>query len=99
MKRKAFTLIEILIVVILLGILAALVVPQLTESTVDARINARASDIHTLQAMVQLYWVKTGSFPQNLGELVPDYVELLPNDPVTRNPYAYNSNTGAVSAP
>ena len=99
MKRKAFTLIEILIVVILLGILAALIVPQLTESTVDARINAQSSDIHTLQAMVRLYWVKTGSFPQNLGELVPDYVELLPNDPITHNPYAYNSNTGVVSAP
>ncbi len=59
MKRNAgFTLVEILIVVIILGILAAIVIPQFTEASNDARESALASDLQTVRSQLELYKVQ-----------------------------------------
>ena len=58
MKHSAFTLVEILIVVIILGILAAIVIPQFTQASNDARTNALASDLQTMRSQIQLYKVQ-----------------------------------------
>lgn len=60
MKRKntAFTLVEILIVVIILGILAAIVIPQFTEASNDARRSALVTDLQTVRAQLELYKVQ-----------------------------------------
>lgn len=58
MKRSGFTLVEILIVVIILGILAAIVIPQFTQASNDARTNALASDLQTVRSQLQLYKVQ-----------------------------------------
>lgn len=60
MKRrdKGFTLVEILIVVIILGILAAIVIPQFTEASNDARISAMVSDLQTVRSQIELYKVQ-----------------------------------------
>jgi general secretion pathway protein G len=52
---KGFTLVEILIVVIILGILAAIVIPQFTSATTDARNNSAKSLQNTLRSQLQLY--------------------------------------------
>ncbi len=54
-SRSAFTLVEILIVVVILGILAMIVVPQFSTASSDARVNAMASDLQTIRAQLQLY--------------------------------------------
>ena len=56
--RKGFTLVEILIVVIILGILAAVVIPQFTEASNDARQSALASDLQTVRSQLELYKVQ-----------------------------------------
>jgi len=53
--RKGFTLIEILIVVIILGILAAIVIPQFTEASNEARESSLRSNLHTLRGQIGLY--------------------------------------------
>ena len=59
MKRdKGFTLVEILIVVIILGILAAIVIPQFTEASNDARESALRSDLQTIRSQLELYKVQ-----------------------------------------
>ena len=58
MMSKGFTLVEILIVVIILGILAAIVIPQFTEASNDARESALASDLQTLRSQLELYKVQ-----------------------------------------
>ena len=58
MNRKGFTLVEILIVVIILGILAAIVIPQFTEASNDARESALKSDLQTLRSQLELYKVQ-----------------------------------------
>ncbi|MGD9790654.1 MAG: type II secretion system protein [Phycisphaerales bacterium] len=53
--NKAFTLVEILIVVVILGILAAIVVPQFTNATNDAQAGNLKSQLKTLQNQIELY--------------------------------------------
>ena len=55
MSRKGFTLVEILIVVIILGILAAIVIPQFTSASQDARKNSLTSQLQTLRSQIELY--------------------------------------------
>ncbi len=54
-NRKGFTLVEILIVVIILGILAAIVIPQFTSASTDARKNSLTSQLQTIRSQVELY--------------------------------------------
>jgi len=58
MTRKGFTLVEILIVVIILGILAAVVIPQFTEASNDARASALNSDLQTVRSQIELYKIQ-----------------------------------------
>ena len=51
----AFTLVEVLIVVIVLGILAAIVVPQFSEATTDAKTSALTTNLQTIRSQIQLY--------------------------------------------
>jgi general secretion pathway protein G len=56
--RSGFTLVEILIVVIILGILAAIVIPQFTEASNDARLSQLKSDLQTTRSQLELYKVQ-----------------------------------------
>ena len=54
-RRSGFTLVEILIVVIILGILAAIVIPQFTNASQDARKSSLTSQLQTIRSQVELY--------------------------------------------
>jgi len=68
LSNKGFTLVEILIVVIILGILAAIVIPQFTEASNDARESALASDLQTLRSQIELYKIQHLDKGPNLDE-------------------------------
>jgi len=56
MKAKSgFTLVEILIVVVILGILAAIVIPQFTSASTEAKESALVSDLQALRSQIELY--------------------------------------------
>ncbi len=55
---SGFTLVEILIVVILLGILAAIVVPQFTDASTQTRESSLRSDLQTVRLQVELYKIQ-----------------------------------------
>jgi type II secretion system protein G len=62
LKGKAgFTLIEILIVIIVLGILAMIIVPQITVSTDDAKVSTLQSDLSALRSAVEIYYAQHGN--------------------------------------
>ncbi|MCK4277531.1 MAG: prepilin-type N-terminal cleavage/methylation domain-containing protein [Phycisphaerae bacterium] len=68
MRNKAFTLVEILIVVIILGILAAIVIPQFTKASEDARESALASDLQMIRSQLELYKVQhLENYPNGVG--------------------------------
>lgn len=62
-SQRGFTLIEIMVVVVIMGILAALVVPKLMGRTDDARIIAAKQDIATVMQAVKLYKLDNQRYP------------------------------------
>jgi general secretion pathway protein G len=56
--KSGFTLVEILIVVVILGILAAIVIPQFTNASVAARESALVSDLQSVRSQVELYKIQ-----------------------------------------
>ncbi len=55
MRRSAFSLVELLIVVIILGILAAIVVPQFTDVATEARVSSLTTNLATVRGQLEFY--------------------------------------------
>lgn len=98
-SSAGFTLIEILLVVVIIGILAALGVPKLTGHMERARVNAARSDISAISSAISMYEMDNGNLPKSLQDLMKDpggtmnwmgpYMENgLPSDPWGK-PYQY----------
>jgi len=76
MKAKSgFTLVEILIVVVILGILAAIVIPQFTEASTEAKTNSLMSDLQTFRSQVELYKVQHNDNPPTAAGFVAQMTE------------------------
>ena len=100
-RFAGFTLIEILVVVVILGILAALVVPRIMERPDEARAVAARSDIRGILSALKLYRLDNGVYPsteQGLSALVsrPDTGVIPRNwkeggylDRVPKDPWGY----------
>lgn len=63
-KRNGFTLVELLIVVVILGILAAVVVPQFSDASTDARVSSLTTNLATIRGQLELYRLQhRGNYP------------------------------------
>lgn len=68
MKRRAFTLVELLIVVIILGILAAVVIPQFSDASTDARVSSLVTNLATIRGQLEFYKMQhNGAYPTLIG--------------------------------
>jgi general secretion pathway protein G len=85
-SNKAFTLVEILIVVVILGILAAIVVPQFTNATQDAQTGNLRSQIKSIQNQIELYKARTNNYPDLVTTgwtdmITGGYLKAAPKNP------------------
>lgn len=102
-KQKGFSLIEIMVVVVILGILASIVVPKLMSRPDEARKVKAKQDVMAIQSALDLYKLDNGSYPstdQGLAALVEkpssnpppsnwkQYLKSVPKDPWNRD-YLY----------
>lgn len=98
-----FTLIELMVVLVIIGVLAALIVPNVLDRADDARATAAKTDVNNLMQALKLYKLDNQRYPsaeQGLQALLvkpatnpippnwKSYLDKLPNDPWGR-PYQY----------
>ena len=85
--RHGFTLIEILIVVVILGILAAIVIPQFTDAAGEANRANLQSQLQTIRSQIELYNVQHPADAYAAGEVLPDFwVKLVEYNYLQRAP-------------
>ncbi len=88
--RKAFTLVEILIVVVILGILAAIVVPQFTNATESAQAGNIQTQLESLNSQIELHRAQTNAYPDfTLADpwtplITGGYLKSIPKNPFNK---------------
>jgi len=79
LSKRAFTLVEVILVVVIVGILAAIVIPRITYTKVEAQKQACNANVSALNAQIELYHVKEEDWPASLTTLVTDdYIDAVP---------------------
>jgi general secretion pathway protein G len=85
-RQKGFSLIELMIVMSILGILAAIATPSYQRHLIKAREAVLAEDLYQMRQAIDQFFSDHMRYPDNLEELVSSkYLRQLPKDPFTRN--------------
>lgn len=104
LRRSGFTLVEIMVVVVILGILAATIIPQFIGTAHDAKVSMARANIVELESAVEKFYIHMDRYPsaeEGLDALVTEpsdaagkwrgpYIKILRADP-WGNPYQYTN--------
>jgi len=103
---RGFTLIELLIVIVIVGLLASLVAPEMFAKVDSSRIKTAKAQMEMLETSLNTYRLDLGAYPQSLEELVksdkkgwdgPYLPKDVPADP-WGNPYVYSAKSDGEAA-
>ena len=108
-RKRGFTLVEIVLVIVLIGILAAIIVPKFAGQTGKAKIAATKANIESLRSAIRLYQGNNdGTLPSDLTSLVGIYLQTMPEEAITPSSaestvidgsggWSYDSSMGEVA--
>jgi general secretion pathway protein G len=83
-RSAGFTLLEMMIVLVIMGILMAIALPIYNQSLLRSREAVLRSDLFTLRSLISQYTLDKQKAPQSLDDLVSaGYIKIIPKDPMT----------------
>jgi type II secretion system protein G len=92
-KEGGFTLLELLIVIVIIGILALLIIPNITSAPKKARDTQRKTDITAIRKGLEEYFVNNNAYPADLAGLqagtTAQIMKTIPTDPKNGSPAEY----------
>ncbi len=95
--ERGFTLIELMIVVFILSVLAAMLIPNFLRARTNAQVSTSKANLKNLASALETYYVDNQAYPSDvtLGILVTGaYIRSVPNDPCTIQAYVYAPTGG-----
>jgi general secretion pathway protein G len=99
-SKKAFTLVELLVVVMILGALAAIAVPRMISGATNAKIRACETNVDLLNSQIELYYANVDKWPGRLNLVTTDpnyFPDGAPSCPFG-TAYKYDTTTHRVPA-
>ena len=100
-RRAGFSLMELLAVVTILGIIAAIIVPRVTVSNDTAKTKVNTHNKATINAAVERWYIEKGTWPANnlsdIGADVNYFPDGLPKNPINNSSYTLNPTTRRVN--
>jgi general secretion pathway protein G len=86
MRESGFTLVELMIVMLIISVLAAVAIPMFEASLRNAREAALKEDLHVMRDAIDSYTMDKNKAPQSLDDLVQSgYLKKIPQDPFTHS--------------
>lgn len=100
-RRAGFSLMELLAVVTILGIIAAIIVPRVAVSSDTAKAKVNAHNKATINSAVERWYVEQGAWPANnlsdIGANINYFPDGVPVNPVDSSAYTLNATTHRVN--
>lgn len=91
--EAGFTLIELMVVMLIIGVLMAIAVPNYVAAVKAAKESVLREDLHVMRQAIQAYTMDKQKAPQSLQDLVDaGYLRTIPMDPMTRSADTWNTD-------
>jgi general secretion pathway protein G len=85
-QEDGFTLVELMVVMLIIGVLATVAIPIFSASIKSAKEAALKEDLHVLRDAIDSYTMDKNKAPQSLDDLVQNgYLKVIPEDPMTHS--------------